>query len=110
MESLAILLAQEPAAPPLPWWPVYLIIGVMFYFIVFAPDRKRKQVQDEMMNSLKKNDKVVTAGGIFGSVVNVQDDSVVLRVDENTNTRIRVQRGSISRVIQEKEGSEEAAK
>ena len=52
-----------------------------------------------MLDNLKKNDRVVTAGGIFGTVVAVQPDAVVLRVDENANTRIRVQRSSISRVV-----------
>jgi preprotein translocase subunit YajC len=81
----------------LPW----IVIGVLFYLMLIRPERRKRAELDQMLRSLKKNDRVVTAGGIFGTVVQASQDAdeVTLRVDESNNTRIRVLRSSISRVI-----------
>ena len=79
-------------------WPMLLVIGVMFYFLVLGPDRRRRSEHTSMMDNLKKNDQVVTIGGIKGTVTNVKDDEVTIRVDETNNTRIRVLKSSISRI------------
>ena len=77
-------------------WPMFVIIGVMFYMMILAPDRRKRSEHSRMLEALKKNDHVVTIGGIFGTVVNVQQDEVTIRVDDNA--KIRVLRSSISRV------------
>jgi preprotein translocase subunit YajC len=81
----------------LPW----IMIGVLFYVMMIRPERRKRAELDVMLKNLKKNDRVVTIGGIFGTVVQASDDAdeVTLRIDENNNTRIRVLRSSISRVI-----------
>ena len=55
-----------------------------------------------MLASLKKNDDVVTSGGIYGTVANVQNDIVTLRIDDNT--KIKVQKSAISKLKAKKEG------
>jgi preprotein translocase subunit YajC len=81
----------------LPW----ILIGVFFYLILLRPERRKRAELDTMLKNLKKNDRVVTIGGILGTVVQAGQDSdeVTLRVDESNNTRIRVLRSSISRVL-----------
>ena len=79
-------------------------IGVLFYFIVMRPQLKaqkdkRKQHEDLIAN-LKKNDKVVTIGGILGTVAEVTEDRVTLKTDDNT--RIRFTRSSIQEVTGDK--------
>jgi preprotein translocase subunit YajC len=74
------------------------IVGVMIIFSVVGSRRERKK-RAQMLGSIKKHDKVVTAGGIVGSVVEFKDDTVVLKVDEQTNTRITVSKSSISQVV-----------
>jgi len=59
-----------------------MIIGI-FYFIVIVPQRKKDKAHQKMMSTLSKNDEVVTSAGIHGTVVNVKDKTVVLRVDDN---------------------------
>lgn len=85
-----------------------LVIGTMFYFLLIRPERRKRREADRMLDSLKKNDKVVTIGGIHGVVVNVAKGSedVTIRVDDSNNTRLRILRSAISRVIGT-EGSEE---
>ena len=74
---------------------IVLIIGV-FYFLLIRPQKKTQEEHKKMLASLKKNDEVVTAGGIHGTVANVKDNSVTLKVDDNV--KIEVQKSSVSSV------------
>jgi len=80
-----------------------IAIGFLFYFLMIMPERKRRRKHEEMLGKLKKNDRIVTVGGIYGTVVNIQKDAedVTIKVDENSNTRIRITRGSIGQVIKD---------
>lgn len=81
------------------WFPM-LIICVVWLFVMMIPRGDQKKHR-EMLDNLKKNDRVLTAGGIYGTVVTSRKDDpfVTLRVDESTNTRLKVLKTSISRVI-----------
>ncbi len=63
-------------------------IILIMYFIMFREPRKRQRQQQQMIQSLKKNDKVRTIGGMVGTVMEVKGDEVLLKVDENNNTKI----------------------
>ena len=65
-----------------------LAIGVLFYFMLIRPEKRRRQETEQMQQSLKKNDHVVTIGGVYGVVVNPQKgpDRVTIRVDDETRT------------------------
>lgn len=93
-------------------WPLLLLLGVMFYLMLIRPERRKRQEMTKMLDNLKKNDRVVTIGGIYGTVVNAQKglDEVTLRVDENNNTRMRVLRSAISRVISDTNVEEKPSK
>ena len=108
--SLFLLLAQDPkagddAAQPGPgissiFVPVAAAIA-LYYFMILRPERRKQASHRAQLETLKKNDRVVTIGGIYGVVMNVQRDSdeVTLKIDEANNTRIHVTFGSISRVV-----------
>jgi preprotein translocase subunit YajC len=83
----------------------FVAIAVLFYLMLVRPDRRKR---DQLLKSLKKNDRVVTIGGIFGTVVNVQKDAedVTLRIDDGNNTRVRVLRTAIARIIASDAASE----
>ena len=99
-----LLFAQEPAEPA-PWllgpWIPFLLIGVMFYFLLIRPERRKRDELAGMRDKLKKNDRVITIGGIHGVVVNAPQEAedVTVRVDEGSNTRLRIRRSAIERVI-----------
>ena len=59
-----------------------LIFGI-FYFLVIRPEKKKQKDHKDMVANLRKNDEVVTAGGMHGVVVNIKDTTVVLRLDDN---------------------------
>ena len=98
-----VLLAQQENGQSFgtSMWVPFAVIGVMFYFLLIRPERKKRQELTSLLDSLKKNDRIVTIGGIHGIVVNVTKDSdeVTIRVDEGTNTKLKVTRSAISRVI-----------
>lgn len=78
--------------------PLVLIFSVM-YFLLIRPQVKQQKELAQMQGKLKKNDDVVTMGGIHGTVVNVKDSVITLKVDDNT--RIDVDKNSIGRLIKE---------
>ena len=65
-----------------------LLIFAVFYFLLIKPQRDQQKKQKNMLTQLKKNDAVVTSGGIHGTVVNVKDTTLILRVDENVKIEI----------------------
>ena len=98
-----LLLAQATGEPSLlvSLMPMILIFAV-FYFIWFRPLRQKQKALEALIGQLKKGDKVVTTGGIYGEVVKTQDDIVVLKLADNVKIRIA------KRAIAGLEGSPEA--
>jgi preprotein translocase subunit YajC len=71
---------------------VIIIIGLL-YFVMVRPQQKRQKEHDAMVRELQKGDRVITAGGIYGTVESVSEDSLVLKVESGAT--IRVARGSV---------------
>ncbi len=96
------LLAEETApnngeAPPLGQMFIPLMLmAVVFYFLILRPQAKERKKHDQMVVGLKKNDRVITAGGIVGTVANVTADSNEITVKIDDNTRIRVLKSHIN--------------
>jgi len=84
--------------------PIVLII-IVFYFMVLGPGRRQRQEQANMMKALKKNDEVLLQGGIIGVVVNLKEgtDEITIKSDE---TKLRVLKSAIARVLPAKESTE----
>lgn len=81
--------------------PILIALVLVFYFIVMRPQRREQARRREMLAAVKKNDRVLTAGGIYGVVTNVHNeaDEVTVKVDEATNTKIRLTLSSIIRIL-----------
>jgi preprotein translocase subunit YajC len=74
-----------------------LAIGAVFYFIVIMPANKQRKKTTEMLNSLKKGDRVVTSGGIYGTIQGVEPDVVYLKIAENV--KVKVSRSAVTGVL-----------
>ncbi len=81
--------------------PMYLIIFLVFYFFLIKPQKKQQKEKQDMINSIKKNDEVITLGGIHATVVNVKDKSVILKVDDNV--KIEFDKNAISLVTKSRQ-------
>ncbi len=90
---------QKAPAPSSSYMQLLFIVGifVIMYFILFREPRKRQRQQQQMIQTLKKNDKVRTIGGIIGTIVDVRGDEVLIKVDENNNTKIWFAASSIGK-------------
>src|SRR5262245_42827178 len=103
MDAAAILtslrlVAQAPAADPPPGsgilsiLPGIIIVVALFWMMIVRPEKRKQQAQKDLLDGLKKNDRVVTIGGIYGVVMDVDrpGDKVTLKIDESNNTKIKV--------------------
>jgi preprotein translocase subunit YajC len=94
------LLMAQPAAggtqgnPLMSFLPFILII-VVFYFFMIRPQMKKQKEVAAFRNSLAKGDKVITTGGIYGKIIEMKDNTVMLQVDDNV--KIKVDKSAIVR-------------
>lgn len=77
--------------------PILLIFGI-FYFLLFLPMQRQKKQQQKMLKELQNGNVVVTNGGIVGTIVAIDDDTVVLRVKPD-NIKLQLTRGSVSNLV-----------
>ena len=99
---------QTAAGPgPLAMLFPFAVMFLIFYVLVFRPQSKVRKEHEQMLKNLKKNDEVVTSGGMFGIIVNVKPDAVTLRIDENV--RVDVEPSAIVRLVKSKTPSTESA-
>ena len=72
-------------------WPMLIFIVLLFvmmYFVMIRPQRKRQREHQDFVEQLHRGDKVVTAGGIYGEIESVSEDSVVLKIESGNTIRI----------------------
>jgi preprotein translocase subunit YajC len=93
----SFLLQQSPTNSIALFAP-YILIGLVFYFLLFMPMQKQKKRQAEMLANLKSGDVVVTSGGITGTITAVDSDTIVLRVKPD-NLKLQFARSSVSTLI-----------
>lgn len=109
MIDLLLILAQTTTQPAAdapgffdlrnPLFPLLLMI-IVFMFIMSRGRSKERQRYEQMLNSLKRNDRVMTVGGVIGTVVDTREGEVVLKVDETNNVKMRFSRSAIKEVLQ----------
>lgn len=69
---------------------MFAVIFGIFYLLLIRPEKRKQELHQEMLKSLKKDDRVLTQGGIIGIVKNVKDDEVTLLIDEDAKVKVRV--------------------
>lgn len=87
--------AAESPSPLLSFVP-FLLIFVIFYFLLILPQQRSKKQQKEMLNALKKGDKIITSSGIWGTITNLDKETATIQIADNT--KIRIQRDNIARL------------
>ncbi|WP_236027906.1 preprotein translocase subunit YajC [Candidatus Methylacidithermus pantelleriae] len=94
-----MLLAAAPQQGPPPW--TFLItmglVFAMFYFLLIRPQQKERKEREKMLASVKSGDRVVTQGGILGTVTNVKERTVIVRVADNV--KIEVLKSALTSVL-----------
>ena len=90
---------RTPAQRPLgsSWLWIYVALMLVLVFVFFRGPQKQKQRRKKLVQSLQKNDKVQTIGGILGTIVDIKGDEITLKVDESNNTKIKVTSSAIGK-------------
>jgi preprotein translocase subunit YajC len=96
---------SQPSAAP--GWqqilaqPMFLVLLLLVIFMFFMSSSKRKQERQRqnVLNQMKRGDRVQTIGGIIGTIVDVREGEIVVKVDESNNTKIKFSRSAIARVL-----------
>lgn len=96
MSSLLATAAAGQEVNPLLQFAPLAFIFIIFYFLLIRPQQKKQKELQAMIEAIKKGDRVVTAGGIIGTVTSLQHDYVVLKVGDNENTKMEVLKSAIS--------------
>ena len=92
MNTFTLMQAAQPAQGG-GWsmWVMLLLIFVVMWFFMIRPQRKQQKELENFRNALQKGDKVVTIGGIFGTVAEIKEDSVLIEVDNGVKIRVSKQ-------------------
>lgn len=83
--------------------PLGLMFAIMYFMVIMPQQRQRKKMQ-QMLGALKAGDKIVTSGGIYGTINGLDGDSVILKISSEPQVKIRIARAAIAQV----EASEDA--
>jgi len=75
------------------------LIFVIFYFMIIRPQQKKQKERQKMLDALEKGDKILTAGGIYGTVIGIEDKTVLVQIADNV--KVKVDRGSVGSVLKD---------
>ncbi len=95
--------ASGQSASPLVTLLPFALIFAVFYFLVILPGRRQQKKKEAMIASLKKGDRIITSGGIHGTVAGVEDQTILLKVAENA--KIRVAKSAVAGKVNPPSGS-----
>ena len=110
MNVLALLLQQAPAGPAgggLFAMVPYILMFAIFYFVLIAPMRKQQKKTKDMLSALKKGDRVLTTGGIYGTVAQIEDQVVWVKIADTV--KVKMARTAITSVVTDSDTSNAAA-
>ena len=85
------------AADPIPSYVMMGSVALIFYFLIYRPQKKRQKAKEELVKQVEKGDKVITSHGIHGTVAQVEDTTVLLQVSDNT--KIRIEKHALGTVV-----------
>jgi len=98
---------QEPRSGMFGLFVPLLLMFVVLYIFMIRPAQKKQKEKDRMLNSLKRGDRIVTSGGIYGDIQQVKENTVVVRIADNV--KIEMQKGSVSARLSEGDEGEQRA-
>jgi preprotein translocase subunit YajC len=104
ISSLSLFAQTQSGSKPAGQNPMSMLVmmGVIFaiiYFLMIMPQRKKQKETQNMLNNMKKGDKIVTVGGLLGTVGNVKDSTVMVKIADNTVVEFR--KSAIASIINE---------
>ena len=91
---------ENDAMAALASWAPILFMILIFYFLLYRPQQKARKARDEMMSSLKVGTKIITAGGIYGTITELSDEILTVQIADDVN--IKITRGAVGTIAPDK--------
>jgi len=85
----------------------FVLMFIVLYFLLLRPQRKKEAERKKLIDAVKKGDKVVTIGGIHGTVTQVKDDDLIIRIDPAKDICVKFTRSAVHRVVSGEKGEEQ---
>ena len=101
-------LMAKQGNPMMQFLPLMVIMFAVMYFLIIRPQKQKEKKRLEMITNVRKQDRIVTAGGVHGVVVTVKENDVIIRVDAAKDVKIKVDKSAITSVSVPKGEKEEA--
>ncbi len=110
MFSLAVAFAQETGeaaaqtgqqSPFGSMLPLIAVMGAIMYFFMIRPNQKKEKERREMLAAIHKGDRVMTSGGMFGTIIGIKEKTIVLRIGEDPGIKVEFLRGAVSNIIRD---------
>lgn len=103
LDMLAMAAPPGGEANPLAMFLPLVLIFVVFYFFIIRPQKKKEDNRKKMIDAVEKNNRVITIGGVHGTVTQVDESSVLVQVD--SNTKLRIEKSALSSVVGKESGN-----
>ena len=84
--------------PMMQFLPLMVIMFAVMYFLIIRPQKQKEKKRQEMISNVRKQDRIVTAGGVHGVVASVKDDEVIIRIDDAKDVKIKVDKSALTSV------------
>ena len=93
--------------PMMQFLPLMVIMFAVMYFLIIRPQKQKEKKRREMITNVRKQDRIVTAGGVHGVVVSVKEDEVIVRVDDAKDVKLKIDKSALTSVSAPRDGKEE---
>jgi|SRR3990167_5832686 len=90
--------ATKQGNPMMQFLPLLIIMFAIMYFLIIRPQKQKEKKRLEMISNVRKQDKIVTVGGVHGVVVSVKEKEVIVRVDDAKDVKLRIDKSAITSV------------
>ncbi len=99
MNFMAAAPQGEQQGNPLLTFLPFIVLIVIFYFFIIRPQAKRQKEHQQMLQSLQKGDRIITSGGIIGTVVGVDEEKIVIKVGSGEGVKLEVAKGYVAQKL-----------
>ncbi len=84
--------------PMMQFLPLMIIMFAVMYFLIIRPQKTKEKKRLEMISNVRKQDRIVTAGGVHGVVTSVKENEVIIRIDDAKDVKIRIDKSAVTSV------------
>ncbi len=96
--NFVLAAAEGKGNPMMQFLPVMIIMFAVMYFLIIRPQKQKEKKRQELISNVRKQDRIVTAGGVHGIVTSVKENEVIARVDDAKDIKIKIDKSAITSV------------